>query len=204
MTQICTFQPHAVNAHAIKGPFSEGMETVYFGMGCFWGAERRYWELEGVYSTAVGYAGGQVENPTYKEVCGHTTGHAEVVMVVYDPCVVSYDELMRQFCEHHDPTQINRQHGDVGPNYRSCVFCTTDEQVETTKTMLAQYEESLLAAGYPKIATEVRKDVPFFYAEDYHQQYLHKNPDGYCGLKGTGVCYIKRQPKKPTPTATAA
>jgi peptide-methionine (S)-S-oxide reductase len=163
------------------------MREVLFGMGCFWGAERKFWGLEGVFSTAVGYAGGRTENPTYKEVCSGKTGHAEVVRVVYDPAKISFDTLLTVFFENHDPTQGNRQGNDVGTQYRSAIYVDDLIQLEAAETRKAAYELSLAEAGYGSITTELRALVPFFYAEEYHQQYLAKNPGGYCGLGGTGV-----------------
>jgi peptide-methionine (S)-S-oxide reductase len=178
---------HFVNGHPLRPPFPEGLEVAVFGMGCFWGAERVFWQADGVYSTAVGYAGGFTPNPTYQEVCSGHTGHAEVVQVVYDPGVISYDELLKLFWEHHDPTQGMRQGNDVGTQYRSAIYWYTDEQRAAAEASLVAYQKMLTAAGYGEITTEVRSAPTFYYAEDYHQQYLAKNPNGYCGLGGTGV-----------------
>jgi peptide-methionine (S)-S-oxide reductase len=180
---------HFVNGHPIAPPFPEGMRTAVFGEGCFWSAERGLWELEGVYSTAVGYAGGYTPNPTYEEVCSGRTGHAEVVLVVFDPHAISYGVLLGQFWESHDPTQGMRQGNDHGTQYRSAIYTTDDRQLELAKQGADRYGTELASAGYPKITTEIARLREFFYAEDYHQQYLAKNPDGYCGLGGTGVCY---------------
>lgn len=180
-------EAHAVNGHPLQGPFPEGLEQAVFGMGCFWGAERLFWETPGVYSTAVGYAGGRVEHPGYREVCSGSTGHAEVVLVVYDPAQVSYARLLQVFWEGHDPTQGNRQGNDVGTQYRSTVYASTPQQLEAARESARAFGEQLAKAGYGPITTEIATAPPFFYAEDYHQQYLHKNPGGYCGLGGTGV-----------------
>jgi peptide-methionine (S)-S-oxide reductase len=178
---------HYVNGHPIQPPFPEGLEQAVFGLGCFWGAERKFWEMGGVYSTAVGYAGGHTPNPTYQEVCSGMTGHAEVVLVAYDPAVVDYHTLLRMFWESHDPTQGMRQGNDVGTQYRSAVYVYNEEQKRRAEESLGDYQKRLEQAGYSAITTEIR-DVPtFYYAEDYHQQYLAKNPMGYCGLGGTGV-----------------
>src|SRR5438128_437877 len=175
---------HFVNGHPLRPPFPDGLETAVFGMGCFWGAERVFWQLPGVYTTAVGYAGGLTPNATYEEVCSGRTGHAEVVLVVFDPRVVSYDDLLRAFWENHDPTQGMRQGNDVGTQYRSAIYTTTAAQSTAAAASLQAYENALRAAGYGQITTEVREAPDFFYAEDYHQQYLAKNPNGYCGLGG--------------------
>jgi peptide-methionine (S)-S-oxide reductase len=181
---------HAVNGHPIQPPFPDGHELALFGMGCFWGAERLYWELPGVYSTAVGYAGGLTPNPTYDEVCSGLTGHNEVVRVVYDPSQIAYETLLKTFWEGHDPTQGMRQGNDVGTQYRSGVYCDGDAQLETARASLERYAQALAAAGrgHP-ITTEVLPAPVFYYAEDYHQQYLAKNPGGYCGHGGCGVRY---------------
>lgn len=165
----------------------DGHEVAVFGMGCFWGAERKFWTLPGVHSTAVGYAGGFTKNPTYEEACSGHTGHAEVVRVVYDPAVVSYDELLKVFWESHDPTQGMRQGNDVGTQYRSAVYTTNDEQLAIARRSLERYQAALTRAGRGKISTELAPAGPFYFAEEYHQQYLAKNPNGYCGLGGTGV-----------------
>jgi peptide-methionine (S)-S-oxide reductase len=171
----------------MKPPFPAGTETAYFALGCFWGAERLFWELDGVYTTAVGYAGGSTPNPTYEEVCSGRTGHAEAVLVAYDPEKVSYADLLKVFFEEHDPTQGMRQGNDVGTQYRSAIYFTNDEQKATAEMALESYDEALRAKGHDPVTTEIEPAGPFYYAEDYHQQYLHKVPDGYCGLKGTGV-----------------
>jgi peptide-methionine (S)-S-oxide reductase len=178
---------HTVLGTPMKPPFPEGFEQMIVGMGCFWGAERIFWQAPGVYTTAVGYAGGFTPNPTYEEVCSARTGHAEVVLVVFDPSKTSYAELLRLFWENHDPTQGMRQGNDVGTQYRSAIYWTTEEQREAAEASRAAYAERLRAAGYPEITTEIKQAGPFYYAEDYHQQYLHKNPWGYCGIGGTGV-----------------
>jgi peptide-methionine (S)-S-oxide reductase len=182
-------EAHYVNGHRLKPPFPDGMQTAMFGMGCFWGAERRYWELEGVYSTAVGYAGGITPNPTYKEVCSGFTGHNEVVLVVYDPAIISYIALLKVFWEAHDPTQGMRQGNDVGTQYRSGIYAFSDEQRKLAEESRAAYQRALTGVGIGKITTEIADAPAFYYAEDFHQQYLAKNPGGYCGLGGTGVCY---------------
>jgi peptide-methionine (S)-S-oxide reductase len=178
---------HHVLGSALSGPFPEGLEQAVFGLGCFWGAERVFWQAPGVYTTAVGYAGGTTPNPTYEEVCGGRTGHTEAVLVVFDPKVTSYDALLRLFWESHDPTQGMRQGNDVGTQYRSAIYWTTDAQREAVEASRAMFQQELRAAGYGDITTEIAQAGPFYYAEDYHQQYLAKNPGGYCGLGGTGV-----------------
>ena len=178
---------HAVNGTPLEGPFPAGLEQAIFGLGCFWGAERKFWQTPGVYTTASGYAGGQTPNPTYEEVCSGRTGHAEVVLVVFDPKHVGYDALLKIFWESHDPTQGMRQGNDVGTQYRSTIYTTSPAQRAAAERSREQYTASLAAAGYPPVTTEIRDAPPFYYAEDYHQQYLAKNPFGYCGLKGTGV-----------------
>jgi peptide-methionine (S)-S-oxide reductase len=178
---------HFVNGAPLRPPFPVGLDEAIFAMGCFWGAERKFWQTPGVYSTAVGYAGGFTPNPTYREVCTGLTGHAEVVQVVFDPRQVSYERLLRVFWENHDPTQGMRQGNDVGTQYRSGIYSFNDGQRRAADASRAAYQESLAAAGYGNITTEIREAPPFFYAEDYHQQYLAKNPGGYCGLGGTGV-----------------
>jgi peptide-methionine (S)-S-oxide reductase len=178
---------HFVNGHPIKAPFPAGMQQAVFGMGCFWGAERLFWQKKGVYSTAVGYAGGQTKNPTYEEVCGGLTNHSEVVLVVFDPKAVSYDELLKTFWEGHDPTQGMRQGNDRGTQYRSTIYAYGDEQLKAAQKSKEMFQEALKKKGYGTITTEIRSAPEFFYAEDYHQQYLGKNPGGYCGLGGTGV-----------------
>jgi len=178
---------HFVNGHALEAPFPAGMETALFGLGCFWGAEKYFWQLPGVYTTAVGYAGGYTSNPTYEEVCSGKTGHNEVVLVVFDPKEVSYKELLKAFWEAHNPTQGMRQGNDVGTQYRSGIYTYNEMQKQTALTSLARYQEELKKMGYPPITTEIVDAPEFYYAEDYHQQYLAKNPRGYCGHGGTGV-----------------
>jgi peptide-methionine (S)-S-oxide reductase len=178
---------HHVNGHPLTPPWPEGMQTALFGMGCFWGAERGFWQTDGVYSTAVGYAGGYTPNPTYQEVCTGLTGHNEVVLVVYDPARVSYGALLKVFFEGHDPTQGMRQGNDVGTQYRSGIYTYTPEQKAAAEAALKAFGEALAAAGHGPVTTEVMGAPAFYYAEDYHQQYLAKNPRGYCGLGGTGV-----------------
>ena len=178
---------HFVNHNRTEPPFPEGLEMAMFGMGCFWGAEKKFWQTPGVYSTAVGYAAGHTKNPTYRQVCTGTTNHAEVVLVVFDPKRVRYEELLRVFWENHDPTQGMRQGNDVGTQYRSGIYYANDEQRKAAEASRDMYQKQLSAAGYPTITTEILPAPEFYYAEDYHQQYLAKNPDGYCGLGGTGV-----------------
>lgn len=178
---------HFVNGHPLEPPFPEGMQRALFGMGCFWGAEKKFWQKNGVFTTAVGYAAGTTPNPTYREVCTGRTGHAEVVLVVFDPTVVSYDELLRLFWENHDPTQGMRQGNDVGTQYRSGIYTFGDAQREAAEASKAAYQKKLTEEGFGTITTEILPAPDFTYAEDYHQQYLAKNPDGYCGLGGTGV-----------------
>jgi peptide-methionine (S)-S-oxide reductase len=178
---------HHVNGNTLGPDFPEGIETAVFGMGCFWGAERKFWELDGVFSTAVGYAGGHTPNPTYEETCTGRTGHTEAVLVAYDPARVSYETLLATFWENHDPTQGMRQGNDRGTQYRSGVYVTSDSQREAAESTKAAYGERLAAAGHGEITTEILDAPEFFYAEDYHQQYLAKVPNGYCGLGGTGV-----------------
>ena len=178
---------HFVNDAPLEPPFPAGMEMGVFGMGCFWGAERKFWEVKGVYSTAVGYAGGFTPNPTYEEVCGGLTGHAEVVRVAFDPAVVSYEELLRVFWENHDPTQGMRQGNDVGTQYRSGIYCHGDGQRKLAEASRGAYQQLLRKEGFGAITTEIIEAPEFYYAEDYHQQYLAKNPSGYCGIGGTGV-----------------
>jgi peptide-methionine (S)-S-oxide reductase len=180
---------HFVNDHSIRPPFPAGLEQALFGMGCFWGAERLFWQLPGVYSTAVGYAGGTNVDPDYRLVCTGRTGHAEVVLVVYDPTKISYEQLLRVFWESHDPTQGMRQGNDVGTQYRSVIFCFTEGQRALAESSMQRYGDALQRSGRGKITTEIRDTPPFYYAEDYHQQYLAKNPDGYCGIGGCGVPY---------------
>ena len=180
-------QTHFVNGHRIAPPFPAGLREAVFGMGCFWGVERLMWQLHGVYSTAVGYAGGFTPNPTYEEVCTGETGHAEVVRVIYDPMKIRYEDLLKAFWESHDPTQGMRQGDDVGTQYRSTLYVTDDAQRDTAEVSRRAYQARLTAAGHDTITTEIRDAPRFFYAEDYHQQYLAKNPSGYCGLGGCGV-----------------
>lgn len=184
---IPTAERHFVSGHALKPPFPDGMEEAVFGLGCFWGAERKFWQQPGVHVTAAGYAGGYTPNPTYEEVCANRTGHAEVVRVVFDPKAIGYQQLLKIFWEAHDPTQGMRQGNDVGSQYRSCIFACNPAQLQSAETSLNKYQASLRAAGYPAVTTEIRPAGEFYYAEEYHQQYLAKNPDGYCGLRGTGV-----------------
>src|SRR4051794_10099046 len=185
--QIPVPERHEVLGTPLKPPFPEGIETIQLGLGCFWGAERLFWKLPGVYTTAVGYAGGHTRNPTYREVCSGKTGHAEVVLVAFDPQKVSLDEILRTFWEGHDPTQGMRQGNDVGTQYRSAVYYTSEAQREAVERSREAYAKALAARGLGAISTEIAPAGPFYYAEDYHQQYLHKNPMGYCGLGGTGV-----------------
>jgi peptide-methionine (S)-S-oxide reductase len=180
-------ETHAVLGTPIAPPFPEGIETAYFALGCFWGAERLFWELDGVYTTAVGYQNGTTPNPTYDEVCSARTGHAEAVLVAFDPAKVSYADLLKVFFEEHDPTQGMRQGNDVGTQYRSGIYTTSDAQVATAEMAKAAYDADLRAAGKEPVTTEVEPAGPFYYAEEPHQQYLHKVPNGYCGLAGTGV-----------------
>jgi peptide-methionine (S)-S-oxide reductase len=186
-TPIRVNDTHFVNGHRITPPFPAGLEQAMFAMGCFWGAERKFWQTPGVYSTAAGYAAGLTQNPTYEEVCSGMTGHAEVVLVIYDPKQVSYDQLLQVFWESHDPTQGMRQGNDVGTQYRSGIYAFTPEQKAAAEISRGMYQERLKAAGHGEITTEIVDAPPFYYAEDYHQQYLGKNPGGYCGLGGTGV-----------------
>jgi peptide-methionine (S)-S-oxide reductase len=178
---------HFVNGNRIVPPFPEGTRPAVFGMGCFWGAERKFWQLPGVHSTMVGYAGGYTPNPSYEEVCSGRTGHSEVVRVIFDPALVSFEQLLALFWENHDPTQGMRQHNDVGTQYRSVVHTHDAEQHEIALRSRDRYDAKLSSAGFQPITTEVVEAPPFYYAEDYHQQYLAKNPNGYCGLRGTGV-----------------
>jgi peptide-methionine (S)-S-oxide reductase len=178
---------HFVNGHPLKPPFPAGMQQAVFGMGCFWGAERLFWKIKGVYSTAVGYAGGDTKNPTYEDVCSGRTNHAEVVLVVFDPKAVSYEELLKTFWEGHDPTQGMRQGNDAGTQYRSTIYAYGDEQLKAAQKTKDAFEHALRQKGLGAITTEIRAAPEFYYAEDYHQQYLGKNPNGYCGLGGTGV-----------------
>ena len=178
---------HTVLGNPIKAPFPDGFETAIVALGCFWGAERAFWTLPGVYTTAVGYTGGYTPNPTYEEVCSGSTGHAEAVLIVFDPAQISYAEILRNFWETHDPTQGMRQGNDVGTQYRSAIFYENEQQREIAEASKVAYADQLKAAGFDDITTEIVPAGPFYYAEDYHQQYLDKNPDGYCGIGGTGV-----------------
>lgn len=184
---IPTAATHFVNGAPLKPPFPAGLEEAVFGLGCFWGAERKFWQTPGVWSTAAGYAGGATPNPTYEEVCSGRTGHAEVVRVIFDPKQISYAQLLQIFFENHDPTQGMRQGGDIGTQYRSAIYTTTPAQKATAEAARAAYGQKLHGAGFGAITTEIADAPEFFYAEDYHQQYLAKNPHGYCGLAGTGV-----------------
>ena len=185
--EIMVPERHFVNGRQLEPPFPEDLEQAVFGMGCFWGAERKFWESEGVFTTAVGYAGGFTPNPTYEEVCSGRTGHAEVVLVVFDPQRIDYESLLRIFWENHDPTQGMRQGNDVGTQYRSTIFTYSPAQQKAAERSRDAYQEVLSAAGHGAITTEIGEAPAFYYAEDYHQQYLAKNPNGYCGLGGTGV-----------------
>jgi peptide-methionine (S)-S-oxide reductase len=178
---------HFVNGSRLQAPFPEGHETAMFGMGCFWGAERMFWQLDGVYTTAVGYAAGSTPNPTYREVCSGMTGHTEAVLVVFDPQKISYDDLLKVFWENHDPTQGMQQGNDVGTQYRSGVYTYGEAQQRAAERSRDVFQQRLSSAGFGRITTEILPAPEFFYAEDYHQQYLAKNPGGYCGLGGTGV-----------------
>jgi peptide-methionine (S)-S-oxide reductase len=180
-------EKHFVNGARLSPPFPAGSELALFGLGCFWGAERKFWEVPGVISTSVGYAAGHTKNPTYREVCSGRTGHGEVVRVVFDPAKVSYEQLLRVFFESHNPTQGMRQGNDVGTQYRSGIYATSAAQKEKAKAVLAAFDDKLRSKGFDKITTEIEDAPPFYYAEEYHQQYLAKNPNGYCGLGGTGV-----------------
>ncbi len=179
---------HFVSGHPIQPPFPDGMQQAMFGLGCFWGAERRFWQQPGVYTTAVGYAGGYTPNPTYDEVCTGLTGHNEVVLVVYDPSTVDYRQLLKVFWESHDPTQGMRQGNDVGTQYRSGIYVFSEEQLNQAKETLAEFQQALNSRNIGAITTEIIEAPTFYYAETYHQQYLAKNPHGYCGLGGTGIC----------------
>ena len=178
---------HFVNRNRVSPPFPDGLARAMFGMGCFWGAERKFWQLRGVYSTAVGYAAGHTPNPTYHEVCTGMTGHNEVVLVVFDPAAISYEQLLKTFWENHDPTQGMRQGNDTGTQYRSGIYFFDEAQRRAAEASRDAFQKQLSGAGYGTITTEIREAPEFYYAEDYHQQYLAKNPDGYCGLGGTGV-----------------
>lgn len=178
---------HFVNGNSLKGPFPDGLEQVIVGLGCFWGAERGFWQLPGVYSTAVGYAAGHTPNPTYEETCSGRTGHNEVVLVVFDPTVISFEAILKAFWEGHNPTQGMRQGNDTGTQYRSGIYCSTHDQLKAAEASRKTFQKNLTAAGLGDITTEILEAPEFYYAEDYHQQYLAKNPNGYCGLGGTGV-----------------
>ncbi len=178
---------HFVSGNPIKPPFPAHLELAYFGMGCFWGAERLFWQAHGVFATAVGYAGGFTPNATYEDVCSGRTGHTEVVLVAYDPAVITYEQLLQIFWEGHDPTQGMRQGNDVGTQYRSAVYTVNEEQLKLANASRDRYQKQLSSAGYGMITTEIEPAPPFYYAEEYHQQYLAKNPNGYCGIGGTGV-----------------
>ena len=187
-TAVAVPAHHAVNSHPLQPPFPAGMQQAVFAMGCFWGAERRFWQQPGVYSTAVGYAGGHTPNPTYEEVCSGLTGHTEVVLVVFDPQVTGYAALLKVFWKAHNPTQGMRQGNDSGTQYRSAIYCHGSEQLAAANASQEAFQQALTAAGQGQITTEIAAAPAFFYAEAYHQQYLAKNPGGYCGLGGTGVC----------------
>lgn len=184
---ISVTNKHYVNGNPIKPPFPEGMEMALFGMGCFWGAERKFWQAKGVFTTAVGYAAGFTPNPTYQEVCTGLTGHNEVVRVVFDPAVISYEQILKVFWENHNPTQGMRQGNDTGTQYRSGIYVYSDEQRQLAEASRDAYQLAIAQTGYGKITTEILEAPEFYYAEDYHQQYLAKNPNGYCGLGGTNV-----------------
>ncbi|MGO4871919.1 MAG: peptide-methionine (S)-S-oxide reductase MsrA [Roseiarcus sp.] len=186
--KMATAHEHFVNGRPLEGPYLEGVETAIFAMGCLWGAERKFWQAgEGVAVTAAGYCGGYTPNPTYEETCTGRTGHAEAVLVAFDPAKISYDELLRIFWEGHDPTQGMRQGNDVGSQYRSAIYATTPAQLQAARRSAAMFGEALKARGYGPVTTEIAEAGPFYFAEDHHQQYLAKNPAGYCGLGGTGV-----------------
>lgn len=187
-TPISVPDAHFVNGNPLQGPFPAGLQTALFGLGCFWGAERRFWQQPGVWTTAVGYAGGHTPNPTYEETCSGLTGHAEVVLVVFDPKLTSYEELLKVFWEVHNPTQGMRQGNDIGSQYRSAIYCSDDQQLAAARRSQEQFQAELRKAGLGEITTEIAPAPIFYYAEAYHQQYLAKNPEGYCGLGGTGVC----------------
>jgi peptide-methionine (S)-S-oxide reductase len=191
-TPLHTAEVHFVNGHRLQEPYPAGLKKAVFGLGCFWGAERKFWQMgDGVWTTAVGYAGGQTPNPTYEEVCSGLTGHTEAVLVVYDPAKTSYEALLRTFWESHDPTQGMRQGNDIGSQYRSAIYTFDAEQEAAAERSRAEYQQALARKGYGPITTEIRAAPAFYFAEDYHQQYLAKNPAGYCGLGGTGVaCQI--------------
>ncbi|MFG1429978.1 peptide-methionine (S)-S-oxide reductase MsrA [Xanthobacter sp. V2C-8] len=186
-TPLPTARTHAVNGHPLKGPYPAGLRTAVFALGCFWGAERKFWQQPGVYVTAVGYVGGLTPNPTYEEVCSGFTGHTEAVLVVYDPAAVTYEALLKLFFEAHDPTQGMRQGNDVGTQYRSGIYLTAQDQKAPAEAAKTAYAAALAARGFGPVTTEIAAIETFYFAEDYHQQYLAKNPGGYCGLGGTGV-----------------
>ena len=186
-TPMAVPEQHFVNGNPLQGPFAKHLQQAVFGLGCFWGAERRFWQIDGVFSTAAGYAGGKVPDPGYQAVCSGETEHAEVVLVVFDPTVVSYLDLLTVFWESHDPTQGMRQGNDIGTQYRSVIYTNNDVQIDTARQSLAAYQSELTAAELGEITTHIAPLDTFYYAEDYHQQYLAKNPGGYCSLKGTGV-----------------
>nr|WP_298142603.1 peptide-methionine (S)-S-oxide reductase MsrA [uncultured Pseudomonas sp.] len=187
-TPLAVPDAHYVNGHPLQGPFPAGLQQAVFAMGCFWGAERRFWQQPGVWTTAVGYAGGHTPNPTYEEICSGLTGHTEAVLVVFDPQITSYEALLKTFWEAHNPTQGMRQGNDIGSQYRSAIYCHSPEQLTAAQASQAQFEAELTKAGFGPITTEIAEAPSFYYAEAYHQQYLAKNPEGYCGLGGTGVC----------------
>lgn len=191
-TAIPTAETHFVNGRPLAGPYPEGLRKAVFGLGCFWGAERKFWQSgEGIWVTAVGYAGGATPNPTYEEVCSGLTGHTEVVLVVFDPARISYEDLLKIFWENHDPTQGMRQGGDIGTQYRSAIYTYDAAQQQAAERSRAEYGKALATGGYGPVTTEIREAPTLYFAEDYHQQYLAKNPGGYCGLGGTGVaCQI--------------
>ncbi len=186
--KLAVAERHYVNGNTLQAPFPDGMQQALFGLGCFWGAERKFWDAQGVYTTAVGYAGGDTPNPTYQEVCSGMTGHNEVVLVVFDPSLTSYEALLKIFWEAHNPTQGMQQGNDVGTQYRSGIYVYNDAQQQAAMATRDRYQSRLHASSPGEITTEIIKAPPFYYAEDYHQQYLAKNPGGYCGLGGTGVC----------------
>jgi len=184
---VSVTQTHFVNGHPLKEPFPAGLQRAVFGLGCFWGAERLFWETAGVYTTAVGYSGGQTRNANYREVCSGKTGHAEAVLIVFDPAEINYEKLLRLFWENHDPTQGMRQGNDIGTQYRSVIFAIGDNQLQAARDSQTEYQQELTKSGYGAITTEIVPAGDFYYAEDYHQQYLAKNPGSYCGIGGTGV-----------------
>ena len=188
-TPIDVVRPHAVHGRGIRAPFPDGMESVLLGMGCFWGVERLFWRLNGVWTTSVGYGGGSTPNPSYEEVCSGRTGHTELVEVVYDPNQIAFDAILKQFWQGHNPTQGMRQGNDRGTQYRSAIYCSDEAQLTAAKASQTHYAQKLSAAGHPAITTEIAMRDAYYLAEDYHQQYLHKNPHGYCGLSGCGVAY---------------